>query len=178
MNKLLKSKARFLTLVLRHKPEEANITLDYNGAWANISDIMRELDLTHLEILEIVGNDNKGRFGISKDDLRIRANQGHSVEVDLELQEKIPPEYLLHGTPEKFKDIIIEQGIKRMQRHHVHLSSNIETATQVAERRGKAIILTVKAKIMAQDGYKFYQSENGVWLTDSVPAKYLEIQNV
>jgi putative RNA 2'-phosphotransferase len=122
----------------------------------------------------IVLTDNKGRFSFSEDKKFIRANQGHSINIDLQLDPKEPPEFLYHGTVEKYMPWIKKEGLKKMSRNHVHLSSNLQTAEQVASRRDtKNVILEVRTLEMYNDGFKFFLSENGVWLTDNVPHKYI-----
>ncbi len=118
-------------------------------------------------------NDEKGRHSLKDNNTMIRANQGHSIKIDLDLKEKQPNKDLFHGTATQFVSVILKEGLKPMQRHHVHLSDNIDTARQVGSRRGKPHIFTVDTTAMINDGFKFYQSENGVWLVDNVPAKYL-----
>lgn len=174
----MKNLSRFLSLVLRHKPEEIGITLDANG-WVDIDVLIKALNksggnVTRNSINKTVQTDNKNRYSIQGN--KIRANQGHSVKVDLELAEIKPPQILYHGTPHKFVSVIMDEGLKKMKRHHVHLSSDTKTAEQVGTRRGEAVILIVDALKMHNDGYKFFHSENGVWLTDHVPSEYLEIQ--
>lgn len=176
----MKNLSRFLSLVLRHKPEEIGIKLDQNG-WVDIDVLIEALNknggnVTRNSINKIVQTDNKNRYSIQ--DKKIRANQGHSVKVDLQLSSAQPPRFLYHGTPSKFVQVIMEQGLKKMKRHHVHLSSDTKTATQVGARRGEAVILLVDALGMFNDGYDFFYSENGVWLTDHVPSEYLGIQAI
>jgi putative RNA 2'-phosphotransferase len=130
--------------------------------------------ITRKQLEEVVATNDKKRFAISPDRQLIRANQGHSVEVDLQLRAAEPPELLYHGTVEAFLDSIRQQGLVRGKRHHVHLSADQETATRVGERRGRPIVLIVDARRMHGDGHEFYQSENGVWLTETVPAAYLQ----
>ncbi len=177
MNKELKTKGRTLTYALRHAPQEFDIILG-EGAWANVDDVLKGIGLTMSELSDIVLADNKGRFSFNKDGIvgsKIRANQGHSVNVDLELPESIPPEYLYHGTVEKFWQWIKVDGIKKMARHHVHLSEDVETALTVASRRKTdPVLIVVYAKDMYDNGIKFYKSENGVWLTDYVDTKYFD----
>lgn len=129
--------------------------------------------VTLSDLAQIVVEDDKRRYSFTSDKKRIRANQGHSVKVDLGLVTKQPPKDLFPGTPEKFVDIILEEGLKPMQRHHVHLSEDTDAVTQVASRRGKSHIFTSNTTQMIADGFEFYQSENDVWLVDSVAPKYL-----
>lgn len=173
----LKKKARFLTLVLRHSPEKADLVIDYNGGWAEVPKVLASLDLSFVELKTIVINDNKNRFSISDDLKYIRANQGHSIDVDLGLEAITPPDTLYHGTVEKFKPYILVDGLIPMGRHHVHLSDNVETASQVASRRKtENVILVIDTLKMYKEGYKFFKSTNNVWLTDKVPAKFITVK--
>ena len=169
----------FISLILRHNPDAAHITLDEHG-WANVKELLRgvndtgrKIDMSILE--EIVATDNKQRYSFNQDKTRIRANQGHSVPVDVELKEQEPPEFLYHGTAIRFSESIMKEGLKPMSRLYVHLSQDIETALKVGKRHGSPIILRVYSGHMYKDGYKFYLSENGVWLTEKVDVKYFEI---
>lgn len=174
MKKDLVSMGKFLSLLLRHKPEEIGLKLDEHG-WALVQDIVAKSYLTSDDIKNIVATNNKKRYEFSEDGLRIRAVQGHSVEVDLEYTPSVPPTVLYHGTQRKvYDDFIFDGGIKKMSRQHVHLSPDKDTAKIVAKRRkGEIIIIFVKALKMHEDGYKFYLSKNGVWLTDYVPSHYI-----
>ena len=172
----------FISLVLRHKPDAAGITLDEHG-WANVQELLdginntkRKIDIGSLE--EIVRTDNKQRYSFNEDKTLIRANQGHSIPVDVELKEGEPPEFLYHGTADRFIKSIMEEGLKPMSRLYVHLSKDIETANKVGKRHGKPVILKVYSGRMYREGIKFYFSENGIWLTKKVDAKYLEQMNV
>jgi putative RNA 2'-phosphotransferase len=171
------SASKFLSLILRHKPEEIGLTLDPNG-WAAIDELIalastRGTQLSRDQIETIVAESDKQRFAISSDGTKIRANQGHSVGIALGLAPQTPPEQLFHGTATRFLDSIRESGLHSASRQHVHLSSDRETAEKVGSRHGKPVTLLVESGRMARDGHLFYLSENGVWLTDSVPAKYL-----
>ena len=177
MNKRLTQKSRFLSLVLRHQPEKAGIELDDAG-WVEVTKLRAGLaeaghPLTLEELQTLVRENDKQRFAFSSDGSRIRANQGHSVQVDLALAKATPPSSLYHGTVERFLASIQEQGLRPGDRHHVHLSADRATAWKVAQRRGAPIILLIDAQQMAQRGHDFYRSENGVWLTDHVPAEFL-----
>ena len=172
----------FISLVLRHKPDAAGITLDEHG-WANVEELIdginntgRKMDMGVLE--EIVRTDQKQRYSFNEDKTLIRANQGHSIPVDVELKEKEPPEFLYHGTADRFIKAIMKEGLKSISRLYVHLSKDIETANKVGKRHGKPIILKVHSGQMCREGIKFYLSENGVWLTKKVDVKYLEQINV
>lgn len=150
------------------------MTLEHGG-WANLQDVLSALRLTREEIAYVVANCAKQRFSYDESGTKIRANQGHSISIDLDLSEAIPPETLYHGTTDKYLDGIMQSGIEKMRRHHVHLSVDMETAYNVGSRHGKPMILAVNAKKMHADGCKFYVSANGVWLTDKVPTCYLSI---
>lgn len=170
--------SKFLALILRHKPEAAGITLDSHG-WADVDALLagmtaagHPIDRAMLE--EIVRTDEKGRYAFSEDGKRIRAVQGHSVSVDADLRETAPPEYLYHGTAERFAAAIRAEGLKSMSRLYVHLSGDTETARKVGQRHGKPHIFRIPAAEMAKQGYAFYQAENGVWLTKTVPPAFLE----
>ena len=173
----LKNKSRFLSLILRHKPETINLQLDNEG-WLNVNELIEKSN-KHGELLDfgmleyIVNNSDKQRFTFNDDKSKIRANQGHSIEVELDLQEKIPPTILYHGTVDKFVDSIRNSGIEKRSRNHVHLSAETETAIKVGSRKGTPVILTVNSGQMYKDGYKFYQSKNDVWLIDFVPKEYI-----
>lgn len=169
--------SKFIALVLRHKPEAAGITLDSKG-WADTGNLVQAIkrlkDPTFNldKLAEIVYTDDKGRYSFSEDLRKIRANQGHSVDVDVELEEVRPPDLLYHGTATKYIDSIEKQGLISKSRLYVHLSDNIATATTVGSRHGKPVVYVVHAKEMSEDGYKFFKSVNGVWLTKEVPIKY------
>ncbi|MDX2174021.1 MAG: RNA 2'-phosphotransferase [Bacteroidota bacterium] len=174
----LKHISKFLSLVLRHKPEEIGITMDSNG-WVNVDELIekcnthrQKLDFETLE--EIVITSDKQRFAFNDEYTKIRANQGHTVNVDLEFEITKPIEFLYHGTVEKFIESIKTNGLQKMQRLHVHLSKDKETAIKVGSRRGKPVILKIKALEMFKDGHEFYLSKNGVWLCNEVPEKYIE----
>ncbi len=165
---------------MRHKPDAAGIQLDEHG-WANVNELIdginntgRRIDIDILD--EIVKTDNKQRYSFNEDKTFIRANQGHSIPVDVELEEKQPLEYLYHGTADRFLDSIMAEGLKPMSRLYVHLSKNKETATKVGKRHGKLIVLKVKSEEMWRDGIKFYLSHNGVWLTKCVDKKYIDVE--
>jgi len=171
--------SRFLSYVLRHKPKAIGLKLDEHG-WASVESLLdcvnshgRKLNLSSLK--EIVRTNNKKRFSFSDDGLMIRANQGHSIDIDLGLESKTPPEFLYHGTAVKFiPSIKKSNGLLSMNRNHVHLSHEIETAKQVGTRHGKALVMTIKAGEMNNNGYKFFLSDNNVWLTNHVPLVYIK----
>ncbi|MBQ9745519.1 MAG: RNA 2'-phosphotransferase [Clostridia bacterium] len=168
--------SRFISFILRHKPEAIGISLDEHG-WANVDELIAGIARTRtftMEMLEdIVRTDNKMRYSFNEDKTLIRANQGHSVPVDVELCECAPPAVLYHGTGEKYVASIEITGLMPKSRLYVHLSREAETALNVGARHGKPVIFTVDAAKMAAEGYKFYLSANGVWLTKHVPALYL-----
>lgn len=176
----LTNNGKYLALILRHKPKVIGITLDEHG-WANVEELIagiqkdRPFNMDMLE--EIVATDDKGRYSFNADKTLIRANQGHSIPVDVELEQQIPPEILWHGTGEKYVSSIDEKGLIKKTRLYVHLSKDYDTAVKVGARHGKPVIYEVAAGQMARDGHIFYQSVNGVWLTDTVPAQYLHKLN-
>ena len=170
--------SKFLCLVLRHKPESINLTLDRQG-WAEVDRLINlagqkgtKIDFSMLE--KIVANDDKQRFSFSQDKSRIRANQGHSIKVDLSLERKTPPEYLFHGTATRFIKSISQQGLLKRSRQYVHLSENESTAISVGQRYGKPVLLKILAKKMQKAGYSFFLADNGVWLTDIVPKEFID----
>ena len=166
--------SKLLSYVLRHKPEEFNIKLDKNG-WALTSEIMANCNLTISLLEEVVKTNSKKRFEFNEDKSKIRACQGHSINVDLGLSPSVPPDTLYHGTATRFIDSIFNNGIIAGNRDMVHLSATIETAISVGSRHGKPAVILVNASQMHKDGYQFFLSHNGVWLTKEVPTKYLNI---
>ncbi len=173
--------SRYMSLILRHKPETIGISLDEHG-WASVDELIAGIAKTHefnMDILEeIVRTDNKQRYSFNDDKTLIRANQGHSIPVDVELEKTEPPEYLYHGTGEKYRISIDEQGLIPKSRLYVHLSSDIDTAIKVGSRHGKPVVYCVLSGQMQREGYDFYKSVNGVWLTKKVPAKYITTQRI
>lgn len=172
-----KKTSKFLSYILRHHPEFINLNLDENG-WANVDELITKSTndsqgFTFEELDEIVETNDKKRFIFNEDKTRIRANQGHSIDINLALIPQQPPEFLYHGTAQSNIDSILEKGIEKRNRQHVHLSQDIETATKVGMRHGKPIILTINTEKMFDDGIEFYLSENNVWLTDFVDIKYI-----
>lgn len=175
--KQLKQKSKFLSLVLRHRPELIEIELDEQG-WVNVDLLLRQLkrhgkqyDLAMLH--EVVENNNKKRFAFNEKQTKIRANQGHSVKINLGYEATTPPELLFHGTATRFLESIRKTGLDKRNRHHVHLSADKDTATNVGSRHGKVVILQIKAKAMQAAGFEFYLSDNQVWLTDKIPVEYI-----
>lgn len=173
----LKSVSIYLSLILRHKPEQAGIKLDKHG-WAKVDELIKgvrvkyPLDMETLE--EIVATDSKQRYSFNEDHTLIRANQGHSIPVDVELERVEPPEYLYHGTGKKYTKSIDNVGLISKSRLYVHLSENFDTAISVGRRHGEPIVYQVKSREMYRNGFTFYRSVNGVWLTKEVPVDYLE----
>jgi len=173
----LNSTSKFISLILRHKPETIGIMLDEHG-WASVEELIegirktRPFDMKMLE--EIVRTDNKQRYSFNEDKTLIRANQGHSIPVDVELSVTEPPEYLYHGTGQKYVESIDRTGLIPKSRLYVHLSADPETAMKVGSRHGKPVIYRILSGQMQKDGYVFCRSVNGVWLTKEVPVKYLE----
>jgi len=175
-----KSLSKFLSLVLRHNPSAAHISLDPNG-WANVNDLIAGVTkagkkgFSSAVLEEIVASDSKMRYSFNDDHTLIRANQGHSVSVDLQFQPVQPPSVLYHGTATRFLSSILESGLIPGSRTHVHLSADLATATAVGKRHGKPVILIVNAQEMAAQGIAFYLSANGVWLVDKVPPHFLTV---
>ena len=171
------STGKFLALILRHRPEVIGITLDEHG-WANVDELIAGVAATRpftMEMLEeIVRTDTKRRYSFNEDKTLIRANQGHSIPVDVELKKENPPEILWHGTGKKYVESIERQGLLPGSRLYVHLSSDYQTARTVGSRHGSPVVYQIQAGMMAADGYDFYLSVNGVWLTKAVPIQYMQ----
>jgi putative RNA 2'-phosphotransferase len=170
--------SKFLSYVLRHDPRSIGIELSSAG-WVAVEDLLEGARqhgtrITREQLEEVVRNSDKQRFAFSEDRLHIRANQGHSVPVELGYEPATPPEVLYHGTTAKFLDSIRQHGLQKQARHHVHLSPTVETATAVGGRRGKPMILTIRARAMHDAGHAFYVTPNQVWLTDAVPPEFIE----
>ena len=172
---------RYLSYVLRHDPADLGLHLQ-PGGWVLVADLLAALNrkpgsaATIEDLREVVRTDSKGRFSLSEDESRMRANQGHSAEVDLMLTPVAPPEHLYHGTSEDLFWVITSEGLRKMERHHVHLSGDLATARQVARRRVRPVVFKVRAAAHAASGAQYFQSENGVWLVDTVPADYLVLE--
>jgi len=168
--------SKYIALILRHKPETIGISLDEHG-WANVDELIagiakqQQFDMAMLE--EIVSTDNKSRYSFNDDKTLIRANQGHSISVDVELEKQTPPDILYHGTGEKYEDSIDAKGLIPKSRLYVHLSKDVETAMTVGKRHGKPVVYSIDSKKMDEEGFEFFCSVNGVWLTKEVPIKYM-----
>lgn len=172
-----KETSKYISLILRHKPETIGITLDEHG-WADVSELIAGVNKTHsldmVGLERIVAEDEKQRYSFNEDKTLIRANQGHSISVDVELEKVEPPEILYHGTATKFEEVIDREGLIPKSRLYVHLSGDEETARKVGIRHGKLVMYRVKSGEMRKAGYEFFRSVNGVWLTKAVPVRYLE----
>lgn len=178
MSEQVKRISKLMSLVLRHEPEKIGLTLDENG-WANVNELIEKVNKEGIKLNEeildnVVATNDKKRFAFNADKTKIRASQGHSIKVELDLPVTTPPDILYHGTTNRFLESIFTTGLKKQNRQHVHLSATVETATAVGTRHGKPIILIVKAKAMYDAGYKFYLSENNVWLADEVPPQFIK----
>jgi putative RNA 2'-phosphotransferase len=171
--------SRFLSKHLRHSPEKIGLTLS-QGGWVEVNELLsacslNKIFITRSELEQIVANNDKQRFSFDDTGTCIRANQGHSVEIDLQLSQQIPPARLYHSTGQDSVQAILKSGLQKMSRHHVHLSLDVKTAIAVGKRHGCPVIFVVNAKAMQQDGFIFYCSDNGIWLVEQVPVKYLTI---
>ena len=177
MESNLKNISKFMSLVLRHKPEEIGLDMNENG-WVNLEELIAKMNqkglIVNVELIaRIVETNDKKRVAFNEDKTLIRASQGHSIDIELNLSPAEPPEILYHGTAERFLESILKTGLMKQSRQHVHLSAMVETARAVGVRHGKPVILTIQAGIMHHEGFKFYLSENKVWLTDNVPVQYI-----
>lgn len=171
--------SKFLSLVLRHQPGVIGLHLDESG-WASVEELLQNIktkgiDLDRTALEHVVATNNKKRFALSEDGTKIRASQGHSVNVDLDYERSAPPLVLYHGTAQKNVQSILKEGVQKRSRQHVHLSKDKETAINVGSRHGKPVVFEVNAGHMHNDGYAFYLSANGVWLTEEVPTVYLKL---
>ena len=168
--------SKYIALILRHKPETIGIKLDEHG-WANVEELINGIHAQYSfsmeDLEEIVSTDNKQRYSFNDDKTLIRANQGHSIPVDVELKKVTPPDILWHGTAEKYVRSIEQEGLIPKSRLYVHLSADMDTAKIVGARHGKVVVFQINAKQMYEDGYEFFRSVNGVWLTKKVPLNYL-----
>ncbi len=171
--------SKYLSRLLRHQPQDARLTLE-PGGWVDVNTLIanakafNNVSFTRQALEEVVNSNDKQRFAFNATGDKIRANQGHSVEVDLQLQPVIPPDELYHGTATRSLESILREGILKRDRHHVHLSQDVETATAVGRRHGSPVVLRVDAAAMHRAGHVFYRSENGVWLTDSVSPEFIK----
>lgn len=173
----LKKKSKFLSWVLRHQPETIGIELDEAG-WVEVDVLMAALThhgrgMSRETLQTVVETNDKQRFSFNDDGTRIRANQGHSIEIELGYEPAVPPDLLYHGTPSQSVEAIRQGGLKKMKRHHVHLHLDIATSTAVGQRRGKPMLLVIKAGKMHRLGHDFFVTPNHVWLTDNVPAEFI-----
>jgi putative RNA 2'-phosphotransferase len=171
--------SKYLSKHLRHSPERIGLKLT-EGGWVVVEELLaacrkHEFKISLEELNEVVANNDKKRFSFDATGTLIRANQGHSVEVDLQLEAVAPPDVLYHGTGERSVAAILTTGLEKMSRHHVHLSKDIGTAKAVGMRHGRPAIFTIDTKAMSEAGYPFYCSDNGVWLVDRVPPEYLQL---
>lgn len=171
--------SKYLSYILRHNPAAANLELDHQG-WADLQELILNSDasyqLTKEKIMEVVATNDKMRFALSDDHSKIRANQGHSIKVDLKLEEGVPPELLYHGTATRFLANIEREGLLPMKRHHVHLTHDVGIARQVGSRYGIPVILAIRSGEMHRQGIPFYRSQNGVWLTEKVTSEFIQIE--
>ena len=168
-----KKQSKYLSLLLRHRPEKANLTMGKNG-WVSVADLLQNVGLTKPELDHIVATNNKKRFEYNGDESRIRARQGHSKVVDVELEVTKPPARLYHGTSRTYMNEILEKGLLKMNRLYVHLSCERETAKNVGRRKGKdLVVLEIDSELMYRDGFEFFLSNNGVWLIKHVPSRYI-----
>lgn len=175
----MKHISKLMSLVLRHKPEEIGLRLDENG-WANVQELIQKINEAGIKvnfdtINTVADTNDKKRFSFNADKTMIRANQGHSLKVELGLKAVVPPAVLFHGTTQRFLERILKEGLTKQQRQHVHLSQQQETAKAVGSRHGKPVILTIDAKAMSANNFLFYLSDNNVWLVDSVPVEYITV---
>lgn len=171
--------SKYLSYVLRHRPEAIGLSLDNQG-WADLAELIDLSNragtrLTEALVRDVVARNDKQRFAINADGDKIRANQGHSLNVDLGLIPQAPPQTLYHGTTTRFVDSIRRSGLMPRHRHYVHLSPDTDTAATVGARRGEPVVLKIKAGSMVDSGHRFYLSENGIWLTEHVPVEFIEI---
>lgn len=172
--------SQYLSKHLRHQPDRLGLTLA-PGGWVAVDALLQacaeqQFPVSRAELEQVVANSDKQRFAFDSTQTQIRANQGHSVAVDLQLKPQTPPDLLYHGTGVQSVALIQQSGLLKMARHHVHLSQDMETAYKVGARHGRPVILEVDAVTMQQAGFEFYRSENGVWLVDWVPPEYLTLQ--
>ncbi len=173
-----REKSKFLSLVLRHQPQKIGIELDEAG-WVDVDTLLEALSrhgrgMSRQTLEMVVATNDKQRFSFCGDGNSIRANQGHSLDVKLGYEPAVPPEILVHGTPLQSVEVIRREGLKKMKRHHVHLHVDVATATAVGQRRGKPVLLKIRAAEMHRAGHEYFVTTNQVWLTDHVPPEYIE----
>ena len=169
--------SKLLSYVLRHRPDHLQLQLDAQG-WVPVDDLLEALckngtPMTKIQLAQLVADNDKQRFTFDEAQQKIRANQGHSITIDLDLPPQVPPTHLYHGTAQRHLSSIQTKGLIKGNRHHVHLSAEVQTAHKVGQRHGKPVVLQVDAARMHQAGHVFFCSDNGVWLTDQVPTDYL-----
>ena len=169
----LENISKFISLILRHKPETIGINLDEHG-YANVDELIKGVNIDFETLEKIVNEDEKGRYSFNEDKTKIRANQGHSINVDVELEAKTPPDILYHGTATKYEESIDSEGLISKTRLYVHMTDDLEIAKKTGVRHGKLLVYQIDAKKMHDDGILFYKSVNDVWLTKSVENKYLK----
>jgi putative RNA 2'-phosphotransferase len=181
MKKSLVKTSKFLSFVLRHSPQTIGLSIDAQG-WVSVDELItkaveygKEIDLEILK--KVVETNDKNRFSFSRDLKKIRANQGHSLKIDLGLVPVDPPEVLYHGTTSRFIDSILNEGLLPKNRNHVHLSKDVQTAIKVGSRHGKPVVLVIDTAKMKKDGYSFFLSQNKIWLINAVPPEYLSLSN-
>lgn len=172
--------SKFLSLILRHQPEVVGLKLEENG-WVDVKSLIEACSdygkpFNFAELKSVVETNDKKRFAFNEDETKIRASQGHSLEIEIEFEKRTPPEILYHGTAEKNVGVIFAEGLKKMWRHHVHISADKETAKKVGMRYGKPVIFEVDTNAMISEGFEFFVSANGVWLVENVPPKFLKIK--
>jgi len=169
--------SKYLSKHLRHQPERLGLTLE-PGGWVAVEQLLaacarQQFPISREELAEVVARNSKQRFAFDPTGRLIRANQGHSIAVDLQLEPALPPEHLYHGTGHRAVEAIRRDGLRKMSRHHVHLSPDVATARMVGTRHGRPVVFTVDAAAMQRAGFTFYCSANGVWLVENVPPEYL-----
>lgn len=172
--------SKLMSLLLRHQPQKAHLDMDENG-WVDMNQLVRNMNrfcgtnVSREDILHIVRTDAKTRYALSVDSSKIRANQGHSIDVNMEFKAVEPPAVLYHGTGRNAVESILKSGISKMTRQYVHLSADVDTAIRVGRRHGSPCVFQINSKEMHRMGYTFYKSENNVWLTDHVPCQFIKI---
>jgi putative RNA 2'-phosphotransferase len=171
--------SKYLSKHLRHQPERLGLTLA-SGGWVSVEELLtacaqHQFPISREELEAVVATSDKKRFSFDSTGKLIRANQGHSVAIDLQLEPQVPPDILYHGTGDRAVEMILQSGLNKMSRHHVHLSQDVETARKVGARHGRPVVFAIAAAAMHQAGHLFFCAENGVWLVDYIPSEYLTI---